>query len=780
MLLKAATLSKAWRARALDRQLWRHLFDAEGWSINIGQIRKYEEEYRARLAAAKNPPLDKGKSRARRAEGDDGSHLHKRQVRESTLFGRGSSQADAGSDFDGAAEALQKWGEQNDPVEADDSASPESDTVMRDAHDLSPASPSQTSPTTPSLPSPTAPNVLSLATGFPTVNWLYLYQQKKRLEENWNAGRFTNFQLPAPSFRHQAHSECVYTIQYSGKYLVSGSRDKTIRIWNLDTQSLCLPPLRGHTASVLCLQFDERPDQDILVSGGSDCHVFIWQFSTGKLIKKLEKAHSESVLNLRFDDKHLITCSKDKTIKVWNRRQMSPGDNGYPVVTRNTARFPSYIINVADIENQFVKPLDAFSELMTLQGHTAAVNAVQLHDGEIVSASGDRTVKIWDVTTGSLKKTFNGHQKGIACVQFDGRRVVSGSSDETVRIFDSATTAEVACLRGHSNLVRTVQARFGDIPGREDELEAEARAVDRKFFEARQRGEIPEAMSRDELRQRNAGSSNPRNIFAYGAKLPPGGGGSRWARIVSGSYDETIIIWRRDSEGKWVIAHRLFQWEAAQRAGGHPIVGAASRRLPGQHHQPTVHHPHGHPQPNTHTGPVHGPAAGNGQASQQGSQSSSNSQNTQQQTQQASSTATTSTANATTTAHSQAQAPPQPGASTQQQNTAQQQHQVALHQNQNPNPQPQPQPQHHHHHHHHHHIQNLPGHQAAALNMLYHAQHPAANLAQAANLNSRVFKLQFDSRRIVCCSQDPVIVGWDFANGDADLETACQFFSDEA
>jgi F-box and WD-40 domain protein 1/11 len=41
---------------------------------------------------------------------------------------------------------------------------------------------------------------------------------------------------------------------------------------------------------------------------------------------------------------------------------------------------------------------------------------------------------------------------------------------------------------------------------------------------------------------------------------------------------------------------------------------------------------------------------------------------------------------------------------------------------------------------------------------------------------ARVFKLQFDARRIICCSQTPIIIGWDFANGDAKIEEASRFF----
>jgi F-box and WD-40 domain protein 1/11 len=42
---------------------------------------------------------------------------------------------------------------------------------------------------------------------------------------------------------------------------------------------------------------------------------------------------------------------------------------------------------------------------------------------------------------------------------------------------------------------------------------------------------------------------------------------------------------------------------------------------------------------------------------------------------------------------------------------------------------------------------------------------------------ARVFKLQFDARRIICCSQTSVIVGWDFANGDEKLIEASRFFA---
>jgi F-box and WD-40 domain protein 1/11 len=747
------------------------LFRLEGWNSNFPQVRAYEESQRQKRAEFKEKER---KTRHRTAEDIDyGKPSHKKRVRERQLFGDGTiSENGAQNTPESLAvggSATNAWGEQHGAVEADDSPSVKSEDKMEGVsfNGASPtASPthvarrekrqgtlhdetSQTSASADTNGPPILPTLL-LPGPEARINWQYLYKQKRRLEENWSTGRYTNFQLPHPSHPEEAHTECVYTIQYSGKYLVSGSRDKTIRVWNLDTQRLVHQPLLGHAASVLCLQFDERPEQDIIISAGSDCRVILWKFSTGRIIKEIEKAHSESVLNLRFDDRYLVTCSKDKTIKVWNRKEMLPTDDTYPSSTmKSGARFPSYIINMQEhVENQHLhfKPLLPYSLIMTLEGHGAAVNAIQILDGQIVSASGDRSVKCWDVRTGACTRTFSGHTKGIACVQFDGRRIVSGSSDESVRIFDRATGAEVACLNGHSNLVRTVQAQFGDLPGNEEELEAEARSVDRNFFAAQASGLLPDKnLSREERRARNAGSRDPSKVFAYGAKLPPGGGGSKWARIVSGSYDETVIIWKRGPDGAWEKSQTLLQNDAVRAAGGRP-------RRPVNHaananHAVNANHaaPHHNQQAN-----AQGPAQQNNfqalaqqaQAQAQAAQTLAQQAHALHAASQAMHGPTANNASAiaagnASTAAANNQAAAQPGA-TGPANAA---------------------PHHHHHHHH-------------------HPPHPLAAPLNNNGTNSRVFKLQFDARRIICCSQDPTIVGWDFANGDKDIMLASQFFGD--
>ncbi|KKA29765.1 hypothetical protein TD95_005111 [Thielaviopsis punctulata] len=404
------------------------------------------------------------------------------------------------------------------------------------------------------------------------VNWKYLFMMRCRLEKNWATKRYTNLQFPNPRYPDEAHEECVYSLQFTHDYMVSGSRDKTLRIWDMKTQRLVRPPLCGHQASVLCLQFDASPEQDIIISGSSDSDVIVWRFSTGEILQKLDTAHRESVLNLRFDNRVLVTCSKDTTIKVFNRFPLKYGDPGYgPGDPEYLSKVPitvkRYGFENGPADYMPIRP--PYEVIATLKGHTAPVNAVQIHGKEVVSASGDRLIKVWDWEKNACIRTVQGHTKGIACVQYDGRRIVSGSSDNEIKIFDSRTGAVVTRLEGHRNLVRTVQAGFGDLPYSLTEDEEEARKIDMEYDHAVATGAIedPSRPHRPSSNRQNIpGSRQPDQILSRGAKIPPNGGGGPHARIVSGSYDQEINVWRKNREGIWGVHSTLHQQDAILNA----------------------------------------------------------------------------------------------------------------------------------------------------------------------------------------------------------------------
>ncbi|OCK72773.1 WD40 repeat-like protein, partial [Lepidopterella palustris CBS 459.81] len=80
-------------------------------------------------------------------------------------------------------------------------------------------------------------------------------------------------------------------------------------------------------------------------------------------------------------------------------------------------------------------------------------------DGQLVaSGSVDRTVRLWDATTGEVRATLQGHSNAVESVAIsaDGQLVASGSQDGTVRLWDAATGAVRATHQGHSHAVESV------------------------------------------------------------------------------------------------------------------------------------------------------------------------------------------------------------------------------------------------------------------------------------------------------------------------------------
>lgn len=841
-LLVASVTSQAWRIRALDSRLWRRLYYREGWAADYREVRRFEQESSSTSIARSH--LDRKSRMARTAaESSENEQRSKKRIPETGLsLGLVDDSPSFAAENLNFAAAL-GWRQQHDMPEADESPgtgsqdypirrSDSHDEEMRDAESqegLYPAaaagqprsgnknvSSADSSPPPPARARSDLQSSLTLPStaGERKLNWQHLFKQRRRLEENWNAGRFTNFQLPHPDHPDEAHRECIYTIQYAGKYLVSGSRDRTIRIWDLDSKRLVRGPLIGHNGSVLCLQFDADKDEDTIISGSSDTDIIVWRFSTGEQIKKIRQAHKESVLNLKYDRRYLVTCSKDKSINVWNRRQLDATSPDFPIgaIEGDHVVLPQHVLNVAGQASLIaegrlgygvqLEQIQPYSLLMSLKGHNAAVNAIQVLGDQVVSASGDRTIKVWNVSTGLCELTIPGHNKGIACVQYDGKRIVSGSSDNTVKIFDRSG-AEVACLIGHQYLVRTVQAGFGDIPGGDDDEQAEAKATDQQFYDAHETGKIVIDTSPRSKLSRNAGSRQPEKITAFGAALPPGGGGSRWGRIVSGSYDETIIIWKRDSEGKWIVGHKLLQEEAAKAAGG------ASLRPTGMERMEAIPTLAAFQNPVQQTAAQHmmmnnpytiGGYAGtttNAQATpnlQVGPVYSQPSPALAYQMQHLMNLGVNNPLLQLTFNHQQQQhlqQQPTPGNPSINPNPLQINSSATAQSNTNSNPAqptpshpipatntnlptthppiPQHQPQ----------IQGpQPQQQYAAMAATMAAMPPQAIAAAAAggSGNARVFKLQFDARRIICCSQDPRIVGWDFANGDEEIIEASRFF----
>jgi len=104
-----------------------------------------------------------------------------------------------------------------------------------------------------------------------------------------------------------------------GHRLASGSRDKTVRLWNPDTGQPIGAPLTGHTDAVNSVAFS--PDGNRLASGSQDYRVQLWDADSGQRIGQPLAGHTDFVETVAFSPDGQLLASgdddDDEMIRVW-------------------------------------------------------------------------------------------------------------------------------------------------------------------------------------------------------------------------------------------------------------------------------------------------------------------------------------------------------------------------------------------------------------------------------------------------------------------------------
>ncbi len=208
------------------------------------------------------------------------------------------------------------------------------------------------------------------------------------------------------------HGGAVFSVcvTQEGK-VVSGSRDKTVRIWDMEGNQLAV--YRGHELAVNSVYVTKDGK---IVSGSYDATVRIWDMQGNQLA--VCRGHERAVNSVYVTkDGKIVSGSNDSTVRVW------------------------------DMEG---------NQLAVCRGHEGMVMSVCVtNDGKIVSGSEDKTVRVWDMQ-GNQFALCRGHEGGVTsvCVTIDGK-IVSGSVDKTVRVWDMEGN-QLAVCRGHEDVVRPV------------------------------------------------------------------------------------------------------------------------------------------------------------------------------------------------------------------------------------------------------------------------------------------------------------------------------------
>jgi serine/threonine protein kinase len=131
-------------------------------------------------------------------------------------------------------------------------------------------------------------------------------------------------QIRGGIFTLHGHTAPVWSVSFStdGSRIVTGSLDKTARVWDARTGTLLLE-LKGHADMVSSARFS--PDGTRIVTGSSDKTAKVWDARTGTPLLEL-KGHRDAVMAVSFspDGTRIVTGSNDKTARVWDARTGTP------------------------------------------------------------------------------------------------------------------------------------------------------------------------------------------------------------------------------------------------------------------------------------------------------------------------------------------------------------------------------------------------------------------------------------------------------------------------
>jgi WD40 repeat protein len=191
--------------------------------------------------------------------------------------------------------------------------------------------------------------------------------------------------MPTDILELQGHKNDVHFVSFSpdGKWIVSVSDDKTIRVWDAYSGALVTPLINGHTSDIECVVWSPGGERLASASGKT---VRVWDVQTGVLVAGPFCGHSDRVFSISFspNGEQVVSGSEDTTVRVW------------------------------DVQTGALIA-------MLLEGHTRSVLSVAFSpDGKwIASGSHDGTVCLWDAhDLAAAPRLFDGHSGVVLSVAF--------------------------------------------------------------------------------------------------------------------------------------------------------------------------------------------------------------------------------------------------------------------------------------------------------------------------------------------------------------------------
>ena len=241
------------------------------------------------------------------------------------------------------------------------------------------------------------------------------------------------------------HKSGVNVCSFSpdGKTFLSGSKDGTVRVWDIESNyNLQKVITIGHT-SISSLHYNNKGDY---FSIGNMQSLQIYKSSNFNRIARKKKAHETYVKagNFSPDDKFIVSSSwKGKALMVWEVKTLNQrielGESNW---TDDAIFTPdgNYIISCNHDNNVKVWDLKTGNITRIFAGHTDWVYGAKITSNMeiLISGSLDKTIKLWDFKSGKHIITLTGHNDGISTIALspNNQFIASGSLDGSIIIWD--------------------------------------------------------------------------------------------------------------------------------------------------------------------------------------------------------------------------------------------------------------------------------------------------------------------------------------------------------
>ncbi|KDN38658.1 hypothetical protein RSAG8_09333, partial [Rhizoctonia solani AG-8 WAC10335] len=243
---------------------------------------------------------------------------------------------------------------------------------------------------------------------------------------------------PTTIFTLHGHTSAVTSVQFTpnGSYIVSGSFDNLIRIWNTSDGSLVRQLRKAHSGGITSIAVS--PDGSRIVSGSRDRTICVWNMHSGELIAGPLEGHTASVQSVGFsgDGVRIMSASGDKTVRVWNAQGQMPqpekdAKRGHEYYEKSTSRSQTHVAFRDQTERTKFHVWDLRTTTHVVVPTSAEIHRLQFSlDGtRIHSLHTPGTICTWDTQTAELldgphRFTTLEKWRSAAC-SVDGTRVVT-------------------------------------------------------------------------------------------------------------------------------------------------------------------------------------------------------------------------------------------------------------------------------------------------------------------------------------------------------------------